>query len=523
MIRNIFIALLFLGITLPIGAQNLKDSISQQYERSWELKDGIYRVMQNRKVGVVKADGQIIIPCEYQQIWNLDEHGFFRVMKNGKVGIFNLEGQMIISPEYDQVWSFEDGRAKVMKHGKLGYYNMEGTPVIPCLYQQIWSFENDRARAMKNGKIGYLDLSGMEIVPFEYQQIWSFNNGRARVLKNGLIGYIDTSGLEIIPCEYQQIWEFEDGKAKAMKNGQIVWIDASGFPAHSLDNEVSPIVQPDEIAENTHSESETVIKTHKDKQIIIEDESGKKTHIKVLGGNIIIKENGDDTLIEIESNNNRRYRRRQRHPFKGHYTGIELGLNGYMDKDQNTSFPDHPFMELNEAKSRTFAINPFQWSIGLQRRGNIGLVTGLGVEWNNYHFDNNYLIDVNDAGIIDGTSTDRNIKKNKLVTTYVNAPLLLEFQIPNRRNHSELYLSMGGVGGYRISSKMKTTFKDGDKDEVSSKGSYSLRDWRYGAMVRMGYRAINLYSTYYFSSLFEDNKGPEVYPFSIGLSIYFDM
>jgi len=511
--RLLSVSLLIVITYFSSWAQTIEPEVEALYDRHWEIQDGIYRIMKDGHVGVVQANGQIILPCEFNQVWNLDDEGFFRVLKSGKAGIYKTTGQIIIPPEYDQVWSFKNGRAKVLKAGKIGYFNMQGEQIIPCEYQQIWNFENGRARVLKQGKIGYIDEKGNEIIPCVYQQIWSFEDNKARVLKDGKVGYIDSTGYEIIPPIYTHIWSFEAGQAKALLNGQMLWINEHGIP---LD-----MPAPENNVDKPTSSS---TQTNNEKEVTIEDESGQKTQIRILGGDIMIREEGDDTYVEIGSNNNYRYRRTSRR-FKGHYTGLEIGFNNYVTANNSTNLPpDDSYMELDAGKSTCFAVNAIQWSIGLDRRGNIGLVTGLGIEWNNYHISGPYLLKKNEAGVIAYERTNRPLHKNKLVTTHLNVPLLMEFQIPTNHRRNSLYFSGGAIGGMRINSYSRVVFDDNEEPHKQKiKGDYNLPKFRYGAMVRMGYRAINLYGTYYFSSLFEEGKGPELYPVSIGLSIYLDL
>ncbi|MCU4156011.1 WG repeat-containing protein [Carboxylicivirga sp. A043] len=505
--------LLFTFSLFTASSQTIEPEIASLYERHWEIKPGIYRVLKDGKVGIVQASGEIIVPCEYNQVWNLDDNGFFRVLKSGKAGVFHISGQIIIPAEYDQVWPFNNGLAKVLKQGKLGYFNKQGHQVVPCEYQQIWAFDNGRARVLRAGKIGYIDESGNEIIPCEYQQIWSFENGKARILKDGKVGYIDYMGNEIIPPMYTHIWAFDEGKAKVLLEGQMVWIDESGQP---LD---LPVPQNDYVEP---SSTKVTTKGKDEKEVLIEDENGNKTHIRILGGDIVVNERGNDTYIEIGGEKRDRYRYRN-HRFKGHYTGVEFAFNNYLNYN-NETVSASDFMALDAGKSNSWAINAIQWSIGLDRRGNIGLVTGLGIEWNNYHFSNPILLTKDADGNITYEDATRPLDKNKLVTTHLNMPLLMEFQVPTNRYGNTFYFSAGAIGGMRINSYNRIVYDDNDNPhKQKKKGSYNVQQFRYGAMVRMGYRAINLFGTYYFSTLFEENKGPELYPVSVGLSIYLDI
>ncbi len=510
-----YIILSFLIVAQTLLGQINVDSTLSIYDRHWELKEGLYRVMLDGKMGVVDKEGSVLVPVDFNQVWNLDDKGFFRVLKSGKAGIYHQSGNVIVPPEYDQIWSFNNGWAKVMLNGKLGYFNQEGQAVVPCIYQQIWNFEEGRARVLKGGNVGYINESGTEIIPCEYQQIWSFENGRARVLKSGKVGYIDEAGNEVVPPMYTHIWSFEDGKAKALLDGKMVWIDENG---QILD---LPVEQ--ELGEQ-YIENENR-NTQKEKNIIIEDEWGDKTHIKVLGGKVIVREKGSNTYIEIGSGKSKYKKALPNRKFHGHYTGLELGFNSYLGPDGSTNLPDDAyFMALDQARSNTVAFNFIQLSMGLQRRGNIGLVTGLGVEFGRYSLSGPYLLNKDDLGNLSYSLTDRDVKSNRLYMTHFNVPLLLEFQIPTNRHSHAFYISAGAVGGVRLNSYTRVRYNDNNgPDKERSTSDYNLQDWRYGVMARMGYRAINLYGTYYFSPLFKTDKGPELYPVSVGVSISFNM
>ena len=59
----------------------------------------------------------------------------------------------------------------------------------------------------------------------------------------------------------------------------------------------------------------------------------------------------------------------------------------------------------------------------------------------------------------------------------------------------------------------------GEKSKEKAKGDYYLTPLRWGFTARVGYRALNLYANYYMMPLFIENRGPELYPFSIGLAL----
>ena len=113
------------------------------------------------------------------------------------------------------------------------------------------------------------------------------------------------------------------------------------------------------------------------------------TKIRIGKQSITIIDDDESTVIKFP---NRKYSTKwdveyNRKPsFKGHWAGVEFGINGYMDKNQSiTMIDDMSFLDLKQARSWNFNVNFMQYSIGFGT-SKIGLVTGLGLEFNNYHF-----------------------------------------------------------------------------------------------------------------------------------------
>ena len=379
--RIVIILALFL-LLLPINQVAAQSSEIPGYDRSWEIKPGYFKVRKGGNFGITSKEGVVFVPCEFNQIWDLNENDILKVLKNGKIGLYNINGVEITPAQYNQIYSFENQRARVIKKGKVGYIDMAGHEIIEPVYDQIWEFENERARVLRNGKIGYVDLAGHEVIPSVYDQIWDFENERAKVLRNGKIGYIDPAGRQIIPPVYDQIWGFENGKAKALLNGKIVWIDANGdvieTSTETSTKTVVKYVAPDTVAlqdvDDTIFNDSTVVRVWSDRVEIVKKSSTRS--------------NTKQTSVEYRKASNNKRRR-----FEGHWAGMNVGYNNLITSSGSLSYPDeYMFMEMNAGKSVGVAVNPWQQSIKLQRRGNIGLVTGLGVEWNNYRFDSQYLL-----------------------------------------------------------------------------------------------------------------------------------
>ena len=251
------------------------------------------------------------------------------------------------------------------------------------------------------------------------------------------------------------------------------------------------------------------------KQITIIDENGNTT-VKIPSKN----KYKDDWDIEFHHKSS----------FTGHWSGLEFGINGFMDKNQSTTMKnDKAWLDLKQARSWNFNLNLLQYSIGFGT-DKIGLVTGMGLEFNNYHFSNDislkvdkttgsptYGMTVVDSSYILG---GYNVQKTKLSTTHLTIPLLLEFQIPTGEHGHRIYISGGVIGGLRIGAHTKVVYEDGGRQKDKNREDFNLATFRYGFTARIGYRGLKLFANYYPVALFESGKGPEVYPFSVGLVLF---
>lgn len=209
--------------------------------------------------------------------------------------------------------------------------------------------------------------------------------------------------------------------------------------------------------------------------------------------------------------------------FRPHWSGFEFGFNNYLTSGYESTLPaEYNFMDLNTGKSFNVNINFAQLGIGFTRH--FGMVTGMGLQFNDYVFEGNNNIMKNENGVIveyDAGADGLVLDKSKLSTTYFVMPLLFELQIPVER-HNSINIAAGMIGGAKIASRTKMVYYDDGKQKIKEKNDYSLNLLRYGPTVRLGYESFQVYATYYMNGLFKENKGPELYPVQIGVAFTLD-
>ena len=112
------------------------------------------------------------------------------------------------------------------------------------------------------------------------------------------------------------------------------------------------------------------------------------------------------------------------------------------------------------------------------------------------------------------------IQKNRLAISYVDVPLEMRFYPRGTASGEGLFLSVGGIGGLRLSSHIKWKYSEEGSDRVQKiSGNFDLNRVRYGYQLRFGYRGTHLFFKHYLSNLFDnelDDTNPRL--FSVGIN-----
>jgi hypothetical protein len=290
----------------------------------------------------------------------------------------------------------------------------------------------------------------------------------------------------------------------------------------------------------TDSMNKAEIKTETEKKAKSEDTIKKDTVIVEVGDEIFsVKEMGDETRIKlgkkefriVENNDgvvvfkssSKDSHKKNYEKFKGHLGGLELGLNSLLTDFWSTTLkPEDSYFNLNTAKSYTWNFSLPCLSIGFTRR--FGMAATLGINFNKYRFDGNNSIVEDENGVIGPFYPDAGItySKSKLVTTYATLPLILETQIPLSNSNRTINIGAGVIGAAKLGSHTKVTYYTGGKEKEKHKDDFSLNTFRWGATGRLGYEFFQIYGTCYFTTMFENGKGPELYPFEVGMAFTFN-
>ena len=190
-----------------------------------------------------------------------------------------------------------------------------------------------------------------------------------------------------------------------------------------------------------------------------------------------------------------------------------------MDYKNNINLPaGASFLELDYAKSLQFGLNLFEKDFHVYKNY-VNIVTGLGFDFNHYALQNNITLNGDTTYLSAITDSTIDYKKNKLNITYIKIPLMLEFNTSKNPNKN-LHIAVGAEFAYRIHAVTKQKYEANDKHyKIRQRDDFNLEPFRYSAVARIGYNNVTIFANYGLNRLFKKDKGPQVYPFTIGVTV----
>ncbi|WP_306641293.1 outer membrane beta-barrel protein [Sanyastnella coralliicola] len=254
-----------------------------------------------------------------------------------------------------------------------------------------------------------------------------------------------------------------------------------------------------------------------------EDTEAKSDTTKVKFGDvnvIIVDEDGEVTTATSDDDDDDASRIGDKEELT-HWAGIDAGVNMLMNSSGSTSLPEGAeWLETDPIRSMSWSFNLFEQKIRIVK-DYVGVMTGLGITYNSYGLKNNVQVLKTDSmtTAVDIPDSLFSYDKNKLRATYLRVPLMLEFNTSNDPDRT-FHVAAGVTGGLRIGSITKQEYKiDGAKHKDRIKDDFNLNPFMLDASVRVGYRDFTIWANYGLTSLFEEDKGPEVYPLAVGITI----
>ncbi|MDR2423967.1 MAG: outer membrane beta-barrel protein [Prevotellaceae bacterium] len=206
-----------------------------------------------------------------------------------------------------------------------------------------------------------------------------------------------------------------------------------------------------------------------------------------------------------------------------YYSGLILdwGANRVDRYNMLTGAEDavnNQFPRLRNSKSTSFSISIVA---GRKIAGGLSIYSGFGFDWLNYRFTNDVTLKEIDevtsiVPLADLYPNFNNTEKSKIVLSYFTIPLMLRFDI------HKIHIAAGVTGSLNINGYARIIYSDvrGNTHKIRN---YDMQPatLRYGYAVQAGFYGIGIFANYYMTPIFARHEGPQVYPFSFGVSLSF--
>lgn len=236
-----------------------------------------------------------------------------------------------------------------------------------------------------------------------------------------------------------------------------------------------------------------------------------------IGGMIIIKKKDKDGKEEKVVISNPEKKKPSN--LETNWGIVDIGFSNLHDQTKYASPEAQAFapgFSKDNLDLRTKSINVNVWFF-MQRLNMIkhvvNLKYGLGLELNNYMFDDETIrINKNPTAIVRDPSLE-GFKKNKLAADYITVPMMLNINFtPNKKKG--FGISGGVSAGYLYSARQK--FKNND-DKTKVHDNFDLRKWKLSYIGELALGPVKLYGSYAMKSMWE--KGLDQTPYNVGIRL----
>ncbi len=190
-----------------------------------------------------------------------------------------------------------------------------------------------------------------------------------------------------------------------------------------------------------------------------------------------------------------------------HRLAVDLVFNRWMEEPTGVTLEPY-----------SIGINVYRM-IDIPFTKKFGISLGPGFSSENYHHNGQFITIQDTLGkqftSIEPFTNGYEYKRNKISLNYFDIPFELRFRSAEKPRFS---FYPGFKVGYLFNAHTKTIDNTG---KYKNYNIPNLNSIRYGVSLRMGWgNAFHIYAYYQLTGVFEENKGVQINPFSIGFTFY---
>lgn len=277
-----------------------------------------------------------------------------------------------------------------------------------------------------------------------------------------------------------------------------------------------------------------------DGNVILEDAEGTK-YLKDS-----VEEDAEFRQLENEFETSEHHEREEQREYNyerkaKRFSGNKTSFVSVLDFGMNNYLEDGKFPDDNNAQ---YTVRPWgSWYVAIMPTwqshitGKFALDYGGGISWYNFKFQDprTRLVKGEDGVMFEQWDVELQASKSKLSVVHLNAHLIPMFDFgyrTSKRTYDDGFVQKRtrfrrngfriGAGAYigtRIDSWQKLVWRStGHKSRLREKDNFFLNNVRYGGRFIVGYGEVDLFVNYDMSTLFAENRGPELNPISFGFS-----
>jgi len=214
-------------------------------------------------------------------------------------------------------------------------------------------------------------------------------------------------------------------------------------------------------------------------------------------------------------------------------SALDFGINNYLESGK---FPD----DNNEQ----YTVRPWgSWYVAIMPTwqthitGKFALDYGAGVSWYNFKFQDprTKLVRYDDGVEFEQWDVELQSSKSKLTVAHINAHFVPMFdfgyrtskriyddgfvQKRTRFRRNGFRIGVGAYVGTRIDTYQKLVWRGtGHKSKLRERDNFYVNRIRYGIRGIVGFGEVDIFVNYDMSTLFAENRGPELNAITFGLS-----
>lgn len=200
--HKIKIGIIGVIVILLLGIYFYIDNNNKKYEATEILSFLYYPLYEDGKMGVIDANGTILVEPIYDNIKIPNPEKAVFVCNDGENTIILNDKKEVLFSEYEEVSQidirgtisnipYEKRVLRYKQDGKYGLISYEGKQITKPIYEEIESLENKEAELLvkRNGKYGVINQNGATIIKPQYDSIVA-DGYYTKEQKYGLSGYI---------------------------------------------------------------------------------------------------------------------------------------------------------------------------------------------------------------------------------------------------------------------------------------------------------------------------------------------